>query len=86
MVQIMSRESIGNQLKAERKRHRMSQDDVANKLKTARPRISQIENGRYQGSLQLLERYLTLMGLELTATPINRRPTLGELDSIYDDD
>lgn len=82
----MSRESIGEQLKAERKRQRMSQDDVANKLKTGRPRISQIENGRYQGSLQLLERYLTLMGLELTAIPINHRPTLDELGAIYDDD
>ena len=82
----MSRESIGNQLKAKRKHHRMSQDDVAKKLKTGRPRISQIENGRYQGSLQLLERYLTLMGLELTATPINHRPKFDELGAIYDDD
>ncbi|OFC70094.1 helix-turn-helix transcriptional regulator [Alteromonas confluentis] len=82
----MSRESIGNQLKTERKRRRMSQDDIASKLKTARPRISQIENGRYQGSLQLLERYLNLMGLELTAISVNRRPTLDELDSIYDED
>ena len=82
----MSRESIGSQLKAERKRQHMSQNDVANKLKTDRSRISHIENGRYQGSLQLLERYLTLMGLELTAVPVKRRPTLDELDSIYDDD
>ncbi len=82
----MSRESIGNQLTAERKRRHLSQGDIANKLKVDRSQISRIENGRYQGSLQLLERYLTLMGLELTATLINRRPTLDELDSIYDDD
>ncbi len=83
---MMSRESIGNQLMAERKRRYLSQSDIASKLKVDRSQISRIENGRYQGSLQLLERYLTLMGLELTATPINRRPTLNELDSIYDDD
>jgi len=71
---------------AERKRRYLSQSDIASKLKVDRSQISRIENGRYQGSLQLLERYLTLMGLELTATPINRRPTLNELDSIYDDD
>ncbi|WP_202942735.1 helix-turn-helix transcriptional regulator [Alteromonas macleodii] len=82
----MSRESIGNQLMAERKRRKITQNDIASKLKTDRAQISRIENGRYQGSLQLLERYLALMGLELTATPINRRPTLDELDSIYDDD
>ena len=83
---MMSRESIGNQLMAERKRRYLSQSDIASKLKVDRSQISRIENGRYLGSLQLLERYLTLMGLELTATPINRRPTLDELDSIYDDD
>ena len=83
---MMSRESIGNQLMAERKRRYLSQSDIASKLKVDRSQISRIENGRYQGSLQLLERYLTLMGLELTATHINRRPTLNELDSIYDDD
>ena len=71
---------------AERKRRYLSQSDIASKLKVDRSQISRIENGRYQGSLQLLERYLTLMGLELTATPINPRPTLNELDSIYDDD
>ncbi len=71
---------------AERKRRKITQNEIASKLKTDRAPISRIENGRYQGSLQLLERYLTLMGLELTATPINRRPTLDELDSIYDDD
>ncbi len=83
---MMSRESIGDQLMAERKRRHFSQGDIASKLKVDRSQISRIENGRYQGSLQLLERYLTLMGLELTATPLNRRPTLDELDSIYDDD
>lgn len=70
----------------ERKRRHLSQSDIASKLKVDRSQISRIENGRYQGSLQLLERYLTLMGLELTATTISRRPTLDELDSIYDDD
>ena len=71
---------------AERKRRKITQNDIASKLKTDRSQISRIENGRYQGSLQLLERYLTLLGLELTASPMNRRPTLDELDSTYDDD
>ena len=71
---------------AERKRRKITQNDIASKLKTDRAQISRIENGRYQGSLQLLERYLTLLGLELTTSPMNRRPTLDELDSTYDDD
>ncbi len=83
----MSREDIGKQLQNERKRQKLSQSDIADKLQCSRPKISTIENGKYQGSLQLLERYLNLMGYELTATPKQvKRPTLDELDSIYDDD
>ena len=83
----MSREGIGQQLQAERKRQKLSQSDIADKLQCSRPSISNIENGRYQGSLQLLERYLNLMGFELTATPKQaKRPTLDELDSVYNDD
>ncbi len=83
----MSREGIGQQLQAERKRQKLSQSDVADKLQCSQPSISNIENGRYQGSLQLLERYLNIMGFELTATPKQaKRPTLDELDSVYNDD
>jgi len=83
----MSREDIGQQLQAERKRQKLSQSDIADKLQCSRPSISNIENGRYQGSLQLLERYLNIMGFELTATPKQaKRPTLDELDSVYNDD
>ena len=82
----MSRKQIGQQLQAERKRQKLSQSDIADKLRCSRPSISNIENGRYQGSLQLLERYLNLMGFELAVAPKQaRRPTLDELDSIYDD-
>ena len=83
----MSREGIGQQLQAERKRQKLNQSDIADKLQCSRPSISNIENGRYQGSLQLLERYLNIMGFELTATPKQaKRPTLDELDSVYNDD
>ena len=83
----MSREGIGQQLQAERKRQKLSQSDIADKLQCSRPSISNIENGRYQGSLQLLERYLNIMGFELTATPKQaKRPTLDELGSVYNDD
>ena len=83
----MSREGIGQQLQAERKRQKLSQSDIADKLQCSRPSISNIENGRYQGSLQLLERYLNIMGFELTATPKQaKRPTLDELDSVHNDD
>ena len=85
-VIIMSRHTIGQQLKAERKARSLTQSDIAAKLQCGRARISTIETGRYQGSLQLLERYLNLMKLELIASSIeNRRPSLNELEAIYED-
>ena len=81
----MSREQIGQQLKQQRISRKLSQQQVADLLGCARPRISLIETGRYQGSLQLLERYLYLM--ELCARSKTRsRPTFDELGDIYDDD
>ncbi len=80
----MSRRTIGQQLKQARKASGLSQSDVAIKLSCARPRISLIETGRYQGSLQLLERYLNLMQLELCAQPIStQRPVFEDLERIY---
>ena len=83
----MSREQIGQQLKQQRISRKLSQQQVAELLGCARPRISLIETGRYQGSLQLLERYLYLMDMELCARSKTRsRPTFDELGDIYDDD
>jgi transcriptional regulator with XRE-family HTH domain len=82
----MSRKTIGNQLKIARKNQKLSQADVAQKLCVDRAQISRIESGRHLGSLQLFERYLTLMGFELVANPFGSRPTLDELDDLYGDD
>ncbi|RUO76988.1 helix-turn-helix transcriptional regulator [Idiomarina seosinensis] len=83
----MSRQQIGLQLQQERKRRGLSQQKVADLIGCARPRISLIENGRYQGSLQLLERYLNLLDMELCAqTRRASRPVFEQLGDIYDDD
>ncbi|MDU0352519.1 helix-turn-helix transcriptional regulator [Paraglaciecola aquimarina] len=82
----MSRVSIGSQLQTNRTARHLTQTDIAKKLNCDRAAISRIENGKYQGSLQLLERYLNLLGLELFAAPIKpERPTLDNMDGIYDD-
>lgn len=83
----MSREQIGQQLKQQRISRKLSQQQVADLLGCARPRISLIETGRYQGSLQLLERYLHLMDMDLCArSKTLSRPTFDELGEIYGDD
>jgi transcriptional regulator with XRE-family HTH domain len=83
----MSRTTIGLQLKAERKKQKLRQLDAAEKLSCDRAVLSRIENGRFQGSLQMYERYLNLLGFELTISPIAAlRPTLDNMEGLYDDD
>tara|TARA_R110001583_G_scaffold184071_1_gene343115 strand:+ start:590 stop:844 length:255 start_codon:yes stop_codon:yes gene_type:complete len=84
---MMSRVSIGLALKAERKRQKMSQSDAAEKLSCDRAILSRIENGHFQGSLQIYERYLNLLGFELTICPIApQRPSLDNMAGVYDED
>ena len=82
----MSKEYIGASLRAARKNGNYTQADVAAKISCDRAIISKMENGKYQGSLLLLERYINLMGFDLTITPINysSRPSLDDLESLYD--
>lgn len=83
----MSRFTIGLQLKAERKKQKLSQLDAAEKLGCDRAVLSRIENGHFQGSLQIYERYLNLLGFELTIIHISPdRPSLDNMEGIYDDD
>ena len=82
----MSRIDIGKQLSKERQQQNYNQVDVAAKLKCDRAVISRIENGRYQGSLQIFERYLNFLGFELTISAIKpTRPTLDDMVGAYDD-
>lgn len=81
----MSRQSIGNQLKGARKGKGLSQTDIAEQLHIHRTVISRIETGVHQGSLQPLEQYAALLGYQLSLSPFSARPTLDELDDLYDD-
>lgn len=84
---VVSRATIGLQLKIERKKQKFSQLDAAEKLSCDRAVLSRIENGRFQGSLQIYERYLNLLRFELTISPIApSRPSLDNMEGIYDDD
>jgi transcriptional regulator with XRE-family HTH domain len=83
----MSRATIGIQLKAQRKNQKLSQLDAAEKPNCDRAVLSRIENGHFQGSLQIYERYINLLGFELTINPIApSRPSLDNMEGLYDDD
>ena len=71
---------IGQQIRAERKRRKMTQSELAKLLGMSRSTISQIENGTVQEiGLRKLIRILDVLGLELRIRHTGTPPTLDEL-------
>ena len=83
----MSRLSIGETLKEERKSKAMTQKQVAVETGIHNTTISQIESGRFTGSLDILERYVCYLGFELNITPMKRTlPDFDDLSTLFSDD
>ena len=78
-------EQIGQRLKTERKQHGWNQTVAAYKAGLARPEISEIENGVFRGSILKVQQYALLLGWSLTLEH-KRRPTLSELEEVFDED
>jgi len=71
---------IGEMIRAERKRRKISQDTLARELGMGRSTISQIESGTVQEiGVRKLIRLLDYLGLELRVRPAGAPPTLDEL-------
>jgi transcriptional regulator with XRE-family HTH domain len=71
---------IGQNIRHERKRRKLTQGQLAEVLGMSRATISQIENGTVQeiGFRKIL-RILEVLGLELKVRPAGSPPTLDEL-------
>jgi transcriptional regulator with XRE-family HTH domain len=78
-------EQIGERLRAERKGRGWSQARVAAQSGCTRQEISEIENGRFRGSVLKVQDYAMALGFTL-ALEMKRRPTLDELGEIFDED
>jgi transcriptional regulator with XRE-family HTH domain len=71
---------IGNEIRKERKRRKISQEKMAKYLGMGRATISQIESGIVQEiGVRKLIRILDYLGLELRMRPAGLPPTLDEL-------
>lgn len=71
---------IGQQIRREREKHRMSQAKLAALLGMSRATISQIENGTVREiGFRKLIRILDVFELELVVRPAGAPPTLEEL-------
>jgi transcriptional regulator with XRE-family HTH domain len=71
---------IGEEIRTERKRRKISQAKMAKDLEMSRATISQIESGTVQEiGVRKLIRMLEYLNLELRVRPAGAPPTLDEL-------
>ena len=73
---------IGKLIKDARKNLNKTQKQLSKTTGIHQSTLSEIENGRFTGSLAILEHYLDAVGLELTAAPKVRR--LPDWDDLYE--
>ena len=72
--------AIGQQIRSERKRRKLSQANLAKLLNMSRTTISQIESGTVQDvGVRKVIRILEVLGLELQVRNAGAPPTLDEL-------
>ena len=72
--------NIGQQIRQARKKHKISQAELAKALGMSRTTIGQIENGTVQEiGVRKLIRILDFLGLELRVRSAGQPPTLEEL-------
>ena len=83
---MSARKFIGSKAKDMRKRSEQTQKRLSEVTGLPQSTLSEIENGRFTGSLDILERYLDALGLELTVTEkAQRLPDWDELDTLFED-
>ena len=76
---------IGQNIRTERKRRKLTQGQLAELLGMSRATISQIENGTVQDiGFRKVLRILEVLGLELKVRPAGSPPTLDELQQESD--
>lgn len=83
----MKREIIGKELSVMRKSHRKTQADMQKITGINKSTLSEIENGHFTGSLDILERYLDSLGYELAIEPKSHKlPDWDDLDGLFSED
>ncbi|GKX36716.1 hypothetical protein SOASR014_04550 [Pectobacterium carotovorum subsp. carotovorum] len=82
-----NRLAIGKKIADTRKEMRKTQQQMADATGIFKTTLSKIENGRFTGSLDILERYLDSVGLQLTVAPKQHTlPRWDEIDDLFSED
>ena len=83
---MSARQFIGTKAKEMRKKSAQTQKRLSEVTGLPQSTLSEIENGRFTGSLDIMERYLDVLGLQLTVVEkAQRLPDWDELDTLFED-
>jgi len=83
---MSARQLIGIKAKEMRKQSAQTQKRLSEVTGLPQSTLSEIENGRFTGSLDIMERYLDVLGLQLTVVEkVQRLPDWDELDTLFED-
>tara|TARA_R110002072_G_C7961002_1_gene533895 strand:- start:1347 stop:1610 length:264 start_codon:yes stop_codon:yes gene_type:complete len=81
------RSKLGASLKTFRKKKKWTQEDVYLKTGIPRQTVSEIENGKFDGALSILEKYMLLANRDLEVVEkASEFPQLDELNSLFGED
>jgi transcriptional regulator with XRE-family HTH domain len=83
---MSARQLIGTKAKEMRKQSAQTQKRLSEVTGLPQSTLSEIENGRFTGSLDIMERHLDVLGLQLTVVEkAQRLPDWDELDTLFED-
>lgn len=84
---MANRENIGKAIATARKARGATQKAMAEKTGINKTTLSEIENGRFTGSLDIFERYLDAVDLQLQVSPKQHQlPDWDDIDTLFDED
>lgn len=84
---MASREKMGTLIAQARKELHLTQQQIAQQTGIHKTTLSKIENGRFTGSLDIFERYIDAVGLELNISPKQHKlPSWEEIDELFGGD
>ncbi|MGB0958201.1 MAG: helix-turn-helix domain-containing protein [Litorivicinus sp.] len=84
---MTNRINMGKDIQAERKAQGLTQAEVSKRCGLPTSTLSNMERGRFKGSIDLYERYLAALGLQLSVGPRTLRPpTWDEIPALFPED
>lgn len=84
---MANREMIGKKISENRKRLRLTQQQVSENTGINKTTISEIENGRFTGSFDIFERLIDSVGLQFDITDKKRSlPDWDDIEDLFSED